>query len=94
MRLDQYHPAHLYLADVAWDVVYPLVDGLAETCLNEFKAKVKESQWRGISRDSKKSFLGELKSANERGALTDEDLMEEMDWLGLHRDDLDELEPF
>lgn len=95
MRLDQYHPAHLYLADIAWDVVYPLVPGLAEECFSEFKAKVKESQYRSIlNRPREKSVLGELKSAQERGALTDEDLLEEMDWLGLHRDDLDELEPF
>ncbi|MCC6477562.1 hypothetical protein IT157_10955, partial [bacterium] len=77
MRLDQYHPAHLYLPDVAWDVVYPLVDGLAEACFSEFKAKVKESQYRNVLKISReKSFLGELKSANERGALSDEDLME------------------
>jgi hypothetical protein len=95
MRLDQYHPAHLYLADICWDVVYPLVDGLAEACFDEFKSKVKESQYRSVLKNTReKSFLGDLKSANERGALSDEDLMEEMDWLGLHRDDLDELEPF
>ncbi|MCL4306528.1 hypothetical protein KJZ99_11485 [bacterium] len=95
MRLDQYHPAHLYLADVTWEVVYPLVDGLAEACFDEFKAKVTESHYHIAPRGSReKSFLGDLKSANERGALTDEDLMEEMDWLGLHRDELDELEPF
>ncbi len=95
MRLDQYHPAHLYLADVVWEVVYPLAAGLAEACFDEFKARVTESQYRFAPWGSReKSFLGELKSANERGALADEDLMEEMDWLGLHRDDLDELEPF
>ena len=95
MRLDQYHPSHMYLADVVWEVKYPLVDGLAEACFSEFKAKVKESQCRSVLKNSReKSVLGDLKSANERGTLTDEDLMEEMDWLGLHRDDLDELEPF
>jgi len=95
MRLDQYHPSHMYLADVVWETNFPLVDGLAEACFSEFKAKVKESQYRSVlNRPREKSVLGELKSAQARGALTDEDLLEEMDWLGLHRDDLDELEPF
>jgi len=31
MRLDQYHPCHLYLTDVVWDIRYPLIDGLAES---------------------------------------------------------------
>jgi hypothetical protein len=42
MRLDQFHPCHLYITDVVWEVRYPLIDGLAEQCLSEFKAKVTE----------------------------------------------------
>lgn len=95
MRLDQYNPSHMFIPDVVWETKFPLVDGLAEECFSEFKAKVKESHYRSVLKNSReKSVLGDLKSANERGTLTDEDLMEEMDWLGLHRDDLDELEPF
>jgi len=95
MRLDQYNPSHMFIPDVIWETKFPLVDGLAEACFDEFKAKVKESQHRSMLKNSReKSVLGDLKSANERGSLTDEDLMDEMDWLGLHRDDLDELEPF
>ena len=45
MRLDQYHPCHLYLTDIVWEVHYPLVNGLAESCLTEFKAKVIEDSF-------------------------------------------------
>lgn len=42
MRLDQYHPAHLCVSDVVWEVHYPAVKGLEKKCAKEFKAKVKE----------------------------------------------------
>ncbi len=32
----------MYIPDVVWEVKYPLVDGLAEACFDEFKAKVHE----------------------------------------------------
>jgi len=94
MRLDQYHPAHLYLADIAWDVVYPLVPGLAEECFSEFKAKVKEGTFMPRTRvvvSGRDGLLDELDAARERGALTMDDLDEEVNWLGIERDDF---EPF
>jgi hypothetical protein len=42
LRLDQFHPAHLYVTDVVWDVFYAPVDGLENECRKEFKAKVVE----------------------------------------------------
>jgi hypothetical protein len=88
MRLDQYHPCHLYLSDVVWEVRYPLVDGLAEACFSEFKSKVTETR---ISFSNGKlhdaSRIEDLKIAQERGAMTQEDLEDEIDWLGLDRDE-------
>jgi len=96
MRLDQFHPCHLYLSDVVWEVSYPLADGLAEACLAEFKAKVTETSLlcsRGESVGVQ--HITELKQAHMRGALTEEELEEEMAWLGVEREDtLDELQPF
>ncbi len=95
MRLDQYHPSHMYLADVVWETKFPLVDGLAEACFSEFKSKVQEVAF--VSRKSKAvitgrdSFFDELDEARARGALTMDQLEDELDWLGLDRD---ELEPF
>ena len=94
MRLDQYHPAHLYLADVHWDVVYPLVPGLSEACFDEFKAKVKEGTCMPRTRvvvSGRDRLLDELDAARERGALTMDDLDDELNWLGIERDDF---EPF
>ncbi|NQU06671.1 MAG: hypothetical protein HQ568_11305 [Calditrichaeota bacterium] len=42
MRLDMFHPAHIYLEDIVWEVSYPAVKGLAEQCRKEFKDKVVE----------------------------------------------------
>ena len=95
MRLDLFHPTHLYLADVQWEVKYPLVAGLAEACFDEFKAKVQEVAF--VSRKSKvaitgrDSFFDELDEASARGALTADELDDELNWLGIDRD---ELEPF
>ena len=43
MRLDQFHPVHLYLEDVAFEVFYPATKGLEDQCRKEFKAKVTEA---------------------------------------------------
>ncbi|MCB9367508.1 MAG: hypothetical protein H6507_00130 [Calditrichaeota bacterium] len=88
MRLDQYHPSHMYLADVVWETKFPLVDGLAESCMSEFKAKVQEVAFVPRNRDYGPASL---RDAKERGALTMDELNDELDWLGLDRD---ELEPF
>lgn len=96
MRLDQFHPCHLYLTDVAWQVRYPVIDGLAEQCLKEFKAKVTEG---GRILNGHRTLLQEtqdhvrdLREAQERGALTMDDLESEMEyfWPG----ELDEERPF
>ena len=91
MRLDQYHPCHLYLSDCIWEVRYPLVDGLALQCLQEFKTKVTETR---ISFSNGKlhdaSRIEDLKIAQERGAMTQEDLEDEIDWLGLDRDEYEQ----
>jgi hypothetical protein len=42
MRLDQFHPAHLYVTDVVWEVFYATVTGLEDECRKEFKSKVVE----------------------------------------------------
>jgi hypothetical protein len=88
MRLDQFHPAHLYLTDVAFEIAYPMQDGLAAECLAEFKAKVTESSY-AVS-TSMALPMQELQEAHERGALTDEELRDELDWLGYEREELDE----
>ncbi len=95
MRLDQYHPSHIFLADVVWETKFPLVDGLAEACFSEFKAKVHEVAFVPRNRDYGPAGLrqsrAELQDAEARGALTMDELNDELDWLGLDRD---ELEPF
>ncbi len=95
MRLDQYHPSHMYIPDVTWEVKYPLIDGLAEACFDEFKAKVRETTFLKRSREDqlvrRDMILDELDEASTRGALTAEELDDELNWLGLDRD---ELEPF
>jgi hypothetical protein len=94
VRLDQFNPAHLYLTDVVWEVRYPLVDGLAEECLKEFKAKVKEGFQAAIfTRDIPRN-LEELKDAYERGALTEEDLEEELWWENVDKEELGIEKPF
>ena len=95
MRLDQYHPCHLYLTDVVWEVHYPLVDGLAEQCLTEFKAKVTEDHASGLNgqrqlpRDTR-DHVQDLRAAHDRGALTMEELQDELDWYYPEDSELDE----
>jgi hypothetical protein len=97
MRLDQYHPCHLFLTDVVWEVRYPLIDGLAEQCLTEFKAKVLEDNHslnghRQLARDTQ-DHVTDLRAAHDRGALTMDELQEELDWY--YPEDLDREErPF
>lgn len=93
MRLDLFHPAHLYLADVQWEVKYPLVDGLAEACFDEFKLKVQESTFLRRKREDElvrgDMVLDELDQARGRGALTMDELEDEMNWMGMDRDEFD-----
>jgi len=94
MRLDQYHPCHLFVTDVSWDVHYPLVDGLAEQCLQEFKAKVIENGLlSGNGKITNYERAHDLHAARERGALTDIELQDELDFLGWEPCDFDE-QPF
>ena len=81
-RLDVFHPCHLYLTDVIWEVSYPLHDGLALQCLEEFKAKVIETTFVVSHRSNQNApLVEELNKAHERGALTDEELRDELDWM-------------
>lgn len=90
MRLDQYHPCHLYVSDVVWDMHYPQVDGLAEACFSEFKAKVSESQNVFCSaRRRAADRVQDLKIAQERGALTMDELQDEIDWMGIDFEEQD-----
>ncbi|HEY3294964.1 MAG TPA: hypothetical protein VGL38_05980 [bacterium] len=97
MRLDEFSPCHLYLTDVVFEIAYPLIDGLAEQCLTEFKAKVSEDLFsmnghRTLSRDTR-DHVQDLRAAHDRGALTLDELQEEMDWF--YPEDLDREErPF
>ena len=89
-RLDQYHPCHMYLADVVWEVHYPLRDGLAEACFAEFQAKVIEGAVASNGKITNYERAQDLNAAHERGALTDIELQDELDWLGWERDDLEQ----
>ncbi|MBK8129531.1 MAG: hypothetical protein IPK53_11740 [bacterium] len=93
MRLDQFHPSHMYIPDVQWEVKYPLVDGLAEACFDEFKAKVREATFLKRTRDDqlvrRDMILDELDQASARGALTMDELDDELNWLGIERDDFE-----
>ncbi len=94
MRLDQFHPSHMYIPDVTWEVRYPLVDGLAEACFDEFKAKVRETTFLKRTRDDqlvrRDMILDELDDASARGALTADELDDELNWLGIERDDFEQ----
>ncbi len=93
-RLDQYHPCHLFVTDVAWEVYSPLPESLAKACFDEFKAKVTEHTWgAGKHRVVEIEQRHDLHSAHERGALTQDELEEELDWLGWGRDEFEE-QPF
>jgi hypothetical protein len=93
MRLDLFHPAHLYLADVVWEVKYPIVDGLAEVCFDEFKAKVRELAFvpkiRRTEPSNRQQLLEQLDDASARGALTMDELDDELDWMGMDREDIE-----
>jgi hypothetical protein len=85
MRLDIFHPAHMFLPDVVWEVYYPLDDDLEGTCVAEFKAKVTERPTADVRVDT----IRDIRQAHERGALTNEELEEELSWTGL-----DDEQPF
>lgn len=42
MRLDLFHPTHLFMDDIPWSVNYPIDEILEEECRIEFEEKVKE----------------------------------------------------
>ena len=85
MRLDSFHPAHMFLPDVVWEVYYPLDDDLEGMCIEEFKAKVTERPDGDVRVDT----IREIREAHERGALTTEELEEELSLVGL-----DDEQPF
>ena len=85
MRLDIFHPAHMFLPDVVWEVYYPLDNGLEQSCMQEFKAKVTEIPDADVRLDT----IREIREAHDRGALTYEELEEELSWAGM-----DDEQPF
>lgn len=90
MRLDQYHPCHLYLGDVVWEVRYDTPTGLSEACFEEFKAKVSEFQNVFCrTRRNAADRVQDLKIAQERGALTMDELQDEIDWMGIDFEEQD-----
>jgi len=90
-RLDLFNPCHLFVSDVVWEVYYPLRDGLAQACFEEFKAKVTEGgMLRGNGKITNFERAQDLNAAHERGALTDIELQDELDFLGWERDDLEQ----
>ena len=95
MRLDQFHPCHLFLTDVTFELAYPMVDGLAAECLEEYKAKVTEMSFTmSNGRKPVVEHAQDLREAAGRGALTLDQLQDELDWLGMEREDIDEERPF
>jgi hypothetical protein len=93
-RLDVYHPCHLYLTDVVWEVYAPLPESLHKACFEEFKSKVTEGvSLFGNGRVTNFERAQDLQAAHDRGALTDLELSDELDWLGIEREDLEE-QPF
>jgi hypothetical protein len=95
MRLDQFSPCHLYVNDVVWEIYYPHVDGLAERCLEEFRSKVQEGgMLSGNGRVSTVIPVQDLRDAHARGAISDQELLDELDWLGIERGEFDEQPPF
>jgi len=71
-------------------VYYPLRDGLAQACFAEFQAKVIEGGPAGNGKITNYERAQDLNAAHERGALTDMELENELDWLGWERDDLEQ----
>lgn len=79
-RLDQFHPTHMFISDIQWDVRYEVPADLEEQCRQQFKSKVTEgsllSRWK-VNGHAKEQ-IEELQAARERNAITEEDLREEL----------------
>ncbi len=86
MRLDMFHPAHLFLEDVVWEVHYPAIEGLAEQCQKEFKEKVKEGF--GLTNIIKSHH----QPVTSRLGILPDELDEDLYWEGVDLDDIEELE--
>jgi len=85
MRLDQFHPTHMYIGDVVWEVHYPAIEGLEEQCRKEFKEKVKEGYY--VTKTYKSTRSQQLRIMPDT---FDEDLY----WEGVEEDDLEEIQSF
>jgi hypothetical protein len=86
MRLDVFHPAHLTISDLVWEVHCPLDQETYAECLMDFQAKVKETgKWANLPISAvdflDQTYLEQLKQAKENGSLTEEELQEELAWL-------------
>ena len=95
-RLDQYHPAHMCINDVVWEVYYPVPVELGAACYEEFKAKVTEGTLLRVRMNGQvREQVEELQAARERNAITEEDLREEMSMLTYGDMDWeDDIQPF
>jgi len=72
MRLDQFHPTHMYISDIAFEVHYPVDKDLKKQYTAEFKQKVKESV-----------FL----MPPSKGILTYEELQEAAYWMDFQEEE-------
>jgi len=93
MRLDQYHPAHLCMTDVVWEVYCPQDVQSEADAIIEFKLKVNEGFYDSTSlgKDtaglSTQDYIDSLKAAHSDGLVTDQELHEELEWLSQEVED-------
>jgi len=83
MRLDQFHPAHLTLSDIAWSVHCPIDQETYADCFLEFQTKVGEgcqSSMLPALGTTDDIYVERLKLAKEAGRLTEEEYEEELGW--------------
>ncbi len=83
MRLDQYHPAHLTVDDIRWDVHVQLDDETWAFCEEQFKEKVTEQGSPSIVSHQmfNKEYLDMLKTEHDRGTISTEELEDEIGWM-------------
>jgi hypothetical protein len=86
MRLDVFHPTHLFLNDIVWEIHCPQDDASRTACIEEFKAKVHDGYLtqtpigNGTLDFTTAEYIESIKQAHENGLMTDEELAEELQW--------------
>jgi len=73
MRLDQFHPTHMYISDIAFEVHYPVDKDLKKQYTAEFKKKVRESTF--------------MQFPPGKGILTYEELEEAAYWMDFQEEE-------